>query len=94
MMLFWVACLPLRYALYLHAKTKSVALRLFAAVIGSRWVLGFERGTVGFFGGKAWWAKSRPLHGILWLAYATTDRASYLKYDLYLGIANKFLNGM
>ena len=91
-LLFWAVCIPVRYGLYLYARTSSVLLRAFAAVVGTRWLLGYENGNEGFFGGPAWWARSRPLHGALWLGYAATDRASLLLYDVYLGVANKFLN--
>lgn len=90
--LFWAVCIPLRYSLYLYARTSSLLLRTFAAVVGARWVLGYEQAHVGFFGGKAWWAWSRPLHGTLWLAYAMSNQASFLLYDTWLGAANKFLN--
>ena len=61
-------------------------LRVFAIVIGSRWVLGEEMGVEGAFGGPAWWARDRPLHGALWLGYAATGNSGWLKADTLYGV--------
>ena len=54
---FWGVCIPLRA--YLSSMGDSEYLRVFGAYIGSRWLLGAESGTIGAFGGKAWWAEER-----------------------------------
>ena len=59
----------------------GVLLRLFAAVIGVRWLTGLPRSKVGFFGGKAWWKDQRQVHGALWTGYALTQDARFLKSD-------------
>ena len=84
--LFWGVCIPLRS--YLSSKGDDPLLRFFAAVIGSRWLLGYENGNEGVFGGKTWWKEERPLHGALWMTYAVAGDSRFLKADTAFGAAN------
>ena len=84
--LFWCVCIPLR--MYLTTLGDSMWLRVSAALIGTRWLTGMQVGDEGMFGGYAWWADERPLHGALWLAYATTGKSEWLKADVAFGIGN------
>lgn len=86
--LFWVACMPLRA--YLATRGDVAWLRAFGAVVGVRWVAGLEDSHTGAFGGPAWWADARPVHGALWLAYAATGAAAYLRLDVAFGALNWF----
>ena len=61
-------------------------------MVGARWLGGLENGDKGVFGGPAWWAEQRPLHGALWLGYAATAEAAYLELDVVLAIVNWFSN--
>lgn len=81
--LFWGVCIPVRS--YLASRGDQQWLRAFAAAIGSRWLAGMESGSVGFFGGPAWWADKRAMHGSLWLAYAFTGDARMLWIDVLGG---------
>jgi len=69
-------------------------LRLPALVIGTRWLA--ERwvslGNKGFFGGHAWWAEERPVHGTLWIAYALSGSPKWLYTDACYGAVNWFKN--
>lgn len=86
--LFWLVCIPLRGALSCHALTgERQWLRAFAAVVGARWVLGYEVGDEGMFGGPTWWKEERRLHGVLWLAYALGLRPA-LALDTAFGAYN------
>lgn len=85
-LLFWGACMPTRA--YLATRGDRAWLRLLAAIIGFRWVSGSEKGTVGFFGGHAFWADDRPFHGLLWLLYSATGRAEFLQADTVYGGVN------
>lgn len=88
-MLFWVICIPTRaFVTYLAQRHD---LRIPAAVIGGRWLLGYEKGHVGFFGGPAWWKEERPAHGALWSMYALTGSWQFLAMDTVFGAYN-FLN--
>ena len=84
--LFWAVCIPLRWTL--ASLGDRPLRRLYALVIGSRWVFGMEKGVKGAFGGRAWWAAERRTHGILWLAYASTGRSMWLKADTLYGVHN------
>ena len=86
--IFWGVCIPLRT--YLSTLGDVAFLRLFAAVIGYRWVRGYENGDEGVFGGPAWWADERVAHGTLWMAYAVTGNSNWLKSDVLLGALNWF----
>jgi len=90
-LLFWAVCMPVRAAICVRAARGEPALRALAAVIGGRWVLGMERGTVGRFGGPAWWAEERPVHGVLWSAYAVTGASHFLVADTVFGAVNWFM---
>ena len=62
-LLFWGVCIPLRA--WLAAQGDAPTLRLAATVIGGRWVLGYETGPSGQFGGPAFWKEERTAHGLL-----------------------------
>ena len=66
------------------------ALRLAAAAIGVRWMAGLENGNEGVFGGPAWWAKDRPVHGFMWAAYAVSGDNKFLYLDTAYGAYNWF----
>ena len=87
---FWSVCIPTR--LYLASVGDAAWLRLFAAVIGGRWLMGLENGNEGVFGGPVWWADERALHGVLWTAYAGTGNNSFLFADVFMGAANWVAN--
>lgn len=82
--------MPLRA--YLSTRGDVAALRLFAVVVGGRWVLGMEKGHIGAFGGPAWWKEERLPHGVLWLMYACTGDDTYLKVDTAFGALNWLIN--
>ena len=84
--LFWGACIPLR--LYLARQGNNVYLRAGAGVVAYRWLSGLEASRVGVFGGPAWWAGERPLHGLLWGAYAVLGSDTFLYTDVALGALN------
>lgn len=83
---FWTICIPVRA--YLATRGDVLWLRAFAALIGTRWLTGGEYGVEGVFGGPAWWAGQRGVHGVLWLSYALSGDALFLKADTVLGISN------
>ena len=87
-LVFWGVCIPLRS--YLATRGDDPKLRVFAAVIGARWVMGLENGNEGVFGGPAWWADERALHGALWLAYSVTGDSDFLVADTVFGAVNWF----
>jgi len=84
-LLFWGVCIPLRLTIATNAGTLT---RVFAAVIGTRWLAGLENGNEGLFGGPAWWADERPAHGALWSAYALTGARQFLFADTAFGALN------
>ena len=84
--MFWTVCIPVR--LTLASLGDNTALRVFALVIGSRWSLGLEMGVEGVFGGPAWWAEDRRVHGLFWLVFALTGDSKWLKIDTFYGIQN------
>ena len=89
--LFWGVCIPLRSAIACYAlKGRRAWLQWAALVIGGRWVLGFENGDEGVFGGAAWWAEERPVHGGMWLLYAGTGNGMWLVADTAYGACNWF----
>ena len=57
-------------------------------LISYRWLSGLEDGHVGMFGGRAWWADERHLHGMLWGLYALTGDGRVLHADALFGAAN------
>lgn len=87
---FWQICIPVRTGLAYWAVTRrnTQPLRALAALIGYRWLSGAEMAVEGFFGGPAWWASSRPLHGALWMSYAVTSNPTFLVADTAMGAAN------
>jgi len=87
-MLFWLVCIPLR--LYLASLGDRAWLRVFAAAVGLTWLSGEPKTKIGFFGGPAWWADQRPLHGALWMTYAVTGSSDALYLDALVGVFNWF----
>lgn len=87
-LIFWGVCIPTRTYLTYLARQGSDTLRIFALVIGTRWLTGFENGNEGFFGGPTFWADERPVHGALWVAYALTDEWRFLAADTVFGAGN------
>ena len=89
-MLFWGVCVPLRVTLAKLANAPRIRelLRAFAALLAYRWLSGTEVGNEGVFGGPAFWADERPLHGALWGGYAITGKAAFLWIDVAFGAAN------
>lgn len=85
-LLFWGVCIPTRA--YLASLGDDPLLRMAAAVIAYRWLTGLEAAHVGAFGGPAWWADERPVHGALWGSYALTGTSGFLWGDLTLGAVN------
>ncbi len=83
---FWLACLPTRW--FLATRGNVPALRIFAAFIGTRWLIGKFDDDKGQFGGPVWWADERALHGMLWSAYAATGQQGYLQADVLAGALN------
>lgn len=81
--LFWGVCIPTR--LYLASLGDSVFMRAGASVVSYRWLTGLNDNHMGFFGGPAFWADKRPLHGLLWGAYAVSGNSNFLYGDALLG---------
>ena len=89
--LFWTICIPAR--VYLASRGDEPLLRAAAAVVAYRWLSGRESGhLVGFFGGPAWWADERPVHGALWAAYALSGSSNFLWVDTAFGAGNWILS--
>ena len=82
--LFWCACIPAR--LFVASLGNNAVMSLIAALIGIWWLSGMETTRVGRFGGPAFWADIRPLHGLLWLLYAITGNCIFLYVDLFVGV--------
>ena len=82
---FWSVCIPLRVWL---ATRPPRGLRVFALVIGLRWMFGLENGNEGMFGGPVWWAPERWLHGAFWTIYAVTGDRTALWFDVGTGALN------
>lgn len=89
-LLFWLVCMPTRTLIAAAAlqRTHDVPLRLGASIIGYRWLVGMESEHVGAFGGPAWWAEERALHGAMWAVYAVTGRGEFLVADTVFGAYN------
>ena len=85
-LLFWGVCIPLRA--YLATRGDDPLLRAAAGVIGYRWLAGYESSHTGAFGGVAWWADQRPVHGALWAMYAASGESAFLWADTAFGAAN------
>ena len=87
--MFWSVCIPLRSAISAYAMSGDRrVLRVAASVISVRWLAGLEVGDEGFFGGPAWWADERPMHGFFWGMYALSGNGRYLAVDTAFGAAN------
>ncbi len=84
--LFWGVCIPTRLAI--ASQADKPVIRATAAVISYRWLSGLEDGHIGAFGGVAWWAKQRELHGLLWAVYAVTGDGRALYADTAFGALN------
>ena len=84
--IFWGLCIPLRT--YLATRGNDPLLHTAAAVMSFRWLTGKETQRVCAFGGPAFWAKERPLHGALWGGYAATGNPGFLWADTVFGAAN------
>jgi hypothetical protein len=90
---FWSVCLPTRlYFASTIARDYEQLSRLLALLVGGRWITGAEMSVEGFFGGPAWWAESRRVHGALWLAYAALGDRELLYADVLYGALNWLLN--
>ena len=85
--IFWLVCIPVRTYLTHLARKRHPLLRPFAAFIAFRWLQGLEVGYEGFFGGPAWWADLRPMHGKLWALYAATGKWQFVAVDTLAGAA-------
>ena len=85
-LLFWGACIPLR--IYLASRGDDLLLRGFAAVVSYRWLSGLEDHKIGSFGGPAFWADERPMHGALWGSYAISGNSAFLWADTVFGAGN------
>lgn len=83
---FWLVCIPLR--IYLATRGDRLWLRLFALPVGVRWITGAGFAQETMFGGDPWWQEERPLHGVLWLAYAATGNKRFLQADTLFGATN------
>ncbi len=81
--LFFTVCIPTRFLVAFLGPPRAIA-----AVVGGTWVGGLFNHGVGFFGGRAWWANERWMHGVLWLAYAASGRKEWLVSDALFGVAN------
>ena len=87
--LFWLGCMPARTALVLLARTPlSPAVRVFASVVAYRWLSGLDNSHVGQFGGIAWCAEQRQLHGMLFASYALSGNEAWLAADVAVGAGN------
>jgi|TARA_B100000073_G_scaffold210624_2_gene174964 hypothetical protein len=86
---FWGVCIPLRT--WLSTLGDVPILRAFALYTGWRWLAGLNDSRRGFFGGRAWWASARPVHGVLWSLYGATGKALFLKIDTLFGATLWFL---
>lgn len=82
-LLFWTVCIPLRLTLARYPPPRVVAL-----LIGGRWLTGAEVTHEGFFGGEAFWADERPIHGALWTAFAVSGDQRFLLADAAFGAVN------
>ena len=85
-LVFWGVCIPTR--MYLASRGNDPLLRAAATVISYRWLSGLEDGHEGAFGGPAFWADERPIHGILWGSYALSGVSWFLWADTVFGGVN------
>jgi len=85
---FIFICLSIRAFIAFYAAEWPIT-RIFGAIIGiGFWLISiFNLRSTGFeAGGPIWWSSIRPVHGTIWLLYAWTGEAFWLKLDLLLGI--------
>jgi hypothetical protein len=90
-LLFWLGCIPTRSYITYRSSIKDEwndTIRVGAFVI-AWWLFGMETGTVGRFGGPAFWAPLRPVHGALWGMYAMTNDWRFLAGDTGLAVVAK-----
>jgi len=85
-LLFWGVCIPTR--IYLASRGNDPLLRAAAVLVSYRWLSGLEGGHEGAFGGPAFWADERPIHGALWGAYALSGASGFLWADTVFGGVN------
>lgn len=85
---FWAVCVPTRGLLLAHAD--RVWVRAFATAASVMW-LTQDMGHIGAFGGVAWWADARPVHGVLWGLYALSGARALLGVDLLYGTLRWFV---
>ena len=85
-LLFWGVCIPTR--VYLASRGNNPYVRAAAAVISYRWLAGLETAHTGVFGGPAFWADERPIHGALWGSYAISGAPAFLWVDTVFGALN------
>jgi hypothetical protein len=91
-LLFWFGCIPTRSYIAYRSSIKdewSDTIRTGAFVLSAWWLTGMEGGSVGRFGGRAFWAPLRPVHGALWGMYAITADWRFLAADIVVGVAAK-----
>jgi hypothetical protein len=89
-LIFWSVCIPVRTFISYKAM-KHTWLRAPAALIAYMWLSGSHSDAVeGAFGGHAWWAEERPVHGLAWGAYAATGMWEFLALDTAGGAINWF----
>ena len=91
-LLFWGVCFPTRLAIARVAYEGNSTLRLASAAVAFAWLTGSVSTTTGSFGGPAFWADERPIHGALWGAYTVTGDYRFLLADATFGAIN-WLNG-
>ena len=96
--LFWGVCIPVRTAIAIKAGQESkrserrlTDVRALAVLPTVYWLSG-QGGSTGFFGGDAWWAEQRALHGTLWGLYVYTGRSEWLWLDVGVGAMNWFIH--
>jgi len=91
-LLFWFGCIPTRSYITYRASVKDEwndTIRTGAAILSVWWLTGMERGTIGRFGGSAFWSPLRSVHGTLWGVYAISGDWRFLAADTLLGVLAK-----
>ena len=91
--LFWTVCIPFRTLvtnLVRFNRSLNTLVRLLGTVLAYRWLNGLEAGNEGAFGGVAWWADTRPMHGHLWAFFVITGDWRFVAADTLAGMANWF----
>jgi hypothetical protein len=92
---FWFVCIPVRLAI-------AVFTQLMPTCHGAcKWIvpvpyliigLGFFKNActgkeIGFFGGRAWWASYRPVHGLLWFGAGILILGAHIFDETYVPAA-------